>query len=271
MIERAQLALVEHEPRVWTPEAPHIWIPGESLPDELLAMPTIGPGVGPGYRVPMGAKPFLPLDIGNYDLDLNGKLGVTTDAHGVILWADQSGKSNDVEQTVADDRKPSYPTGDFVCFDQGDGPHQMRADAGTDPADVNAWIGNSGFSILAICTSDVAKPTIAGTLGTAPSLRFEGAQASYIAPDDNLGPYAQATALKLRHWLHSGTNFIYRENGVQLATVAVALGALRADRLHLARAATLGTFDLWRLIAYSKVLSALEIAQIEAYLMGLYL
>jgi hypothetical protein len=188
----------------------------------------------------------------------------------VNTWPDQSTLgTTDVVQVVAANQPAFSISGGVgglpkLVFD-GTQNHYLEGPA------INSLIASTPFHMIAVSTSAnvLGERGIVGAQAAAPRMYGHAQAASYL--DSNNLTYAQNTSLAVRHWLHDGTDFKYRENAVQLDSVTVALSALTGAMF------TVGwtggqylTGDIYEVIMYDQALTAWELEVVESYLCARY-
>lgn len=231
--------------------------------------PAVGAGTGPSFQRVRAWRPsdfsgnILWLRSDDPDIVLNGS--------DVDTWPDQSTLgTTDVSQAVPANQPAFSASGGVrglpkLVFD-GTQLHYLEGPA------INSLIASTPFHMLAVSTSAniLGQRGIVGAQAAAPRMYGHAQAASYLNSNNLL--YAQNTSLAVRHWLHDGTDFKYREDAVELDSVTVALSALTAAKF------TVGwtggqylTGDIYEVVMYDRALTAWEYGILEAYLCTRYL
>lgn len=185
-------------------------------------------------------------------------------SENVATWPDQGSCGHDYNQSTTA-RRPRYDTSGFfpaVEFDH------TNTEFANGPS-INGVVGKNPFHVLVVSTSSAAGPGIYGSnAGTAPLFRMLHSSAIYNTATLS---YSGNDALALRHWYHDGLNFRYRENSVELDSVAVALTAFPPAATLVGRAgATYGTCRIFEVVVINRAMSAWEIEVLESYLKARY-
>lgn len=227
------------------------------------------PGLELGSR---GSALRTPSSVSGLRVWLDSRVGVEVVSGNVSVWANQAdfGPAGNFQQT-GPPRRPAYVAGapPSVRFDETFQEYLF----GPSPAVLFGELPLSIFIVASLAGSGPS-PLLGDGLGT-PLLLINDVCAVYLGPGGELS-FPRNTAMSVRSFHHDGTDYYYREDGIELDRATKALG------LHSGTGSRLGTDDdvtnwlsgdMRAVLFYSRAtgLNLLEITSIEQYLTATFL
>lgn len=235
-------------------------------------------GIGIGIKAHWGgAKPFAPSDISGLALDLNGDLGITI-ATGVSAWADQSGNSRNFTQGTG----ANQPT--YTASDSSYNNHGSLSFDGTNDSMVSPSFALSTFTLFMVARAATGNVL----MGATGQIQYMNGSTGFSVHYQRGATYVAANASV--NWSVSATprTFVYSQGGT-FATTALRVNGSAVTLTNVGSTSTgpsSGSAALYlmdnsvgssrtqgtvaRVLLYDSVLSAGDLANVEAYLNGLY-